>query len=702
MEAKQVILLRIRIVFLALCLVGLAVMAKLVYLQLVQGPHWKKVAQEVHIEARELKPARGNIYASDGSLLATSLTFYRVAMDPCVADEALFTTHLDRLSEHLADFYGDKTPAVYTTLIRTARQAKRRYLVLNPRHIDWQAKNTMSQWPLFRAGRWQGGVIFEKIEKRFHPFQGLAMRTLGFFNEASQGVGLEYSFNEALRGISGRALYQKMVGGHWKMLHNSLAQKPVDGYDIETTLDINLQDVAHSSLHKVLVASQAAYGCVVIMEVATGAIRAMVNLGQTPDGQYKEIYNYAIGSHGATEPGSSFKLIAMLALLEETDLALTDTVDTGRGYHAFHDRVMHDVKPGGHGVIPLQDVFEQSSNIGMAKLVDSVFQKNPQKFIDHIHRLGLHQPLGISLCGEGIPLVKNPADTDWNRITLPWMSMGYELKLTPLQLLAVYNAVANRGQMIKPMLVKKIKRANRTIRAFSSPVLHKRICSPQTLDKLQTMLAGVVERGTASKFKHGVYKIAGKSGTANKVEAGRYGSATYTSFVGYFPVQKPKYSCIVVIDDPKGMGYHYGAQTAAPVVKEIADKISVKDLTLAEDITVTHTPPSGVFPIIQAGHRDDLAYLCRALHIPHADMPTGPWVRSSRQASTLSWRPHPAYSAEQVPGVIGMMLRDALFLLENCGLSVTFVGDPGGRVQSQSVSPGARLPTDKAISLTLH
>lgn len=702
MDAKQVILLRIRLVFLAMCLLGLAVMAKLVYLQLVQGPHWKKVAQEIHLEARELKPARGNIYARDGSLLATSLTFYRVALDPCVADEALFATHLDTLSEHLAGFYGDKTPEAYKTLIQNARQAKRRYLVLNPRHIDWQAKKTMSQWPLFRAGRWQSGVIFEKIEKRFHPFQDLAMRTLGFLNEANQGVGLEYSFNEALRGVAGRALYQKMMGGHWKILHNNLAQKPVDGYDIETTLDVNLQDVAHSSLHKVLVASQAAYGCVVIMEVGTGAIRAMVNLGQTPDGCYKEIYNYAIGSHGATEPGSSFKLISMLALLEEAGLALTDSVDTGRGHHAFHDRVMHDVKPGGHGVIALQDVFEQSSNIGMAKLVDSVFQKEPQKFIDHIQRLGLHQPLDISLRGEGTPLVKNPGDRDWNRITLPWMSMGYELKLTPLQLLTVYNAVANQGQMVKPMLVKKIKRTHRTLRTFTSCTLHKSICTPQTLAKLQTMLAGVVERGTASRFKHGFYKIAGKSGTANKVEKGRYGSATYTSFAGYFPVQKPKYSCIVVIDDPKGTGYHYGAQTAAPVVKEIADKISVKDLALAEDIRVTHTPLSGVFPVIQVGHRDDLTYLCRVLQIPHADMPTCLWVRSSRQAGTLSWRPHPVYKDEQTPMVVGMMLRDALFLLENCGLSVNFTGDPSGRVQSQSVSPGARLPADRAIALTLH
>lgn len=702
MDFKQSILLRTRIAFLVVCLFALVVIGKLGYLQLIQGSHWRKAAQETRIEARPIKPTRGNIYASDGSLLATSLPFYRVAMDPCIADEALFTAQLAELSERLAAFYQDKTAEEYKALIQAARQAQRRHLVLNPRQINYPAKKMMSQWPLFRAGRWQGGVIFEKIEKRFNPFQELALRTIGFLNEANHGVGLEYSFDKALSGIAGSALYQKMVGGNWRMLRNGTTTKPVDGYDLETTLDVNLQDVAHSSLRKVLVASQAAYGCVVVMEVATGEIKAMVNLGRTEAGQYKEVYNYAVGSHGATEPGSSFKLVSMLALLEETSLALTDSVDTGEGSYKFYDRTLHDVKRGGHGVITIQDAFEQSSNIGIAKLIDSTFRDNPQKFIDYLDQLGLTKPLGFQLMGEGTPLIKSPQDRTWSGVTLPWMSMGYELKLTPLQILTVYNAVANQGKMVQPILVKKIKQANRVIKEFKSPVLHKRICTAKTLTKLQTMLVGVVARGTARKFRHGFYKIAGKSSTANKVVRGRYSQATYTSFVGYFPAEAPRYSCIVVMDDPQGVGYHYGAQTAAPVIKEIAHKLSAKDLVSTDYLTAVLAQKTGRFPVIKAGHQADLHYLCRELNIAPTAAHTDEWIRAAVQNDSLVWRANANFGEQQVPMVLGMTLRDALFLLENRGLQVTIAGEQGGRVQRQSLPPGAFIPPHKSITLALH
>ncbi len=700
MDFRQTILLRTRIAFLGILLFGLAVVGKVVYIQFVQGNQWKQVAQEATLAFRPIKPTRGHIYSADGSLLATSLPFYRVAFDPCMADEALFQKNLGELSRRLASFYQDKPAQAYQTYLQKARRAKRRYLLIHPRQITHQAKNMMSQWPIFHAGRGHGGVIFEKIDKRFNPFQDLAARAIGFVSEAGHGVGIEYSFDQFLRGVDGSALYQKLAGGTWKMLHTDATTKPIDGYDIETTLDVNLQDVAHQSLLKVLKESQAAYGCVIVMEVATGEIKAMANLGRTSYDQYKEINNYAIGGHGSTEPGSSFKLISMLALLEEASFNLTDTVDTGNGTFKFHNLTLHDVKRGGYGVITIQEAFEQSSNIGLAKLVDSTFQNKPKRFIHYIHQLGLHKPLDFELAGQGIPFVKTPKGPGWTGVTLPWMSMGYELRLTPLQILTVYNAVANQGTMLKPILVKRIKQANRVVKEFKTSVLHKKICSSDTLKKLQIMLEGVVERGTARKFKHSFYKIAGKSGTSNKLVNGKYGDATYASFAGYFPAEKPRYSCIVIIDDPKGETYHFGGQVAAPVVKEIADKLSAKDLVSAENVTLSRDQPINL-PTMKPGYQKDLHSLCKGLGIAYVDGQAGKWVSAIRQGDKLAWQAIGHFGEQQVPNVLGMCLRDALFLLENRGLKVMIQGNLGGQIKTQSLPPGTKIHDHSVINLEL-
>ena len=704
MDAKQIILLRTRIAFLGLFAFAVAVMAKLIHIQFVQGKKWTKLAQIATLEYRPIQPSRGNIYAQDGSLLATSLPFYKVAIDPCIADNELFEANIKSLSTLLAEFYQDKPAQAYYELLCEARRNRKRYLLLNNKQITHHDKSKMSEWPIFREGRFRGGVIFEKTEKRFKPFRELAARTLGFINENGNGVGLEGSFDNILRGVEGGAVYQKLTGGSWKMIQSNNARKPINGYDLETTLDINLQDVAHTSLLKVLQQSQANYGAVVVMEVSTGEIKAMVNLGRVAPGQYQEIYNYAAGSQGTTEPGSIFKLVSMLALLEETNLTLTDTVDTGEGKHKFHNLTMSDVKRGGYGVITLQETFEKSSNIGLAKLIDSTFSENPQKFIDYIYQLRLDKPLGIQLQGEGIPFIKHPKHRAWTKVTLPWMSMGYEVKLSPLQLLTVYNAVANQGKMLKPILVKEIKYANRTIQTFTSTVLNKKICSDETLKKLQTMLEGVVERGTAKKFSHGFYKIAGKSGTSNKIKNGKYSDATYASFVGYFPADKPRYSCIVVIDDPQGAEYHYGGQVAAPVVKEIADKLSAKDLISATCITPTdsitwHTPP----PKFRVAYKDDWQATIQTLGINFPPpLNSDEWLQITQQEEEIVWKPYNSFSTSQVPKVVGMPLRDALFLLESRGLQVQLQGSTDGYVKAQSLTPGTQVRLSQTITLELN
>ncbi len=703
MAFKQTILLRTRIAFLAVFVFAVAVVVKLVYIQFFQGGYWKKEAEVAGLAYRPIKATRGNIYADDGSLLATSLPFYRVALDPCIVDETTFQEHVGQLSQLLASFYKDKSPEAYEQLIQNARQDKRRYLVLSKRWIDYQAKKTMSQWPIFCEGRWRGGVLFEKVEKRFQPFKNLAVRTIGSINAHEYGAGLEYSFNQDLRGIDGSALYQKTVGGNWKMIYDGATDRPVHGYDLETTIDINLQDVAHHSLLKALQASEAAYGCAVVMEVKTGAIKAMVNLSRTDDAQYKESYNYAVGNQGTTEPGSTFKLVSMLALLEETSAALTDTVDTGDGRFQFYDRIMKDVKRGGFGKLTVQEVFEHSSNIGMARLIDEAFGANPQKFVDYVHKLSLSKPLGLQMVGVGVPLIKNPTSPEWSGVTLPWMSIGYELKMTPLHTLTLYNAVANNGKMIQPVIVKKVKQANRTIKEFREVVLNKKICADATLQKLKTMLEGVVERGTARRFRHGFYKIAGKSGTANKVVDGKYTHDTYASFVGYFPAASPRYSCIVVIDSPKRYAWHFGTAVAT-VVKDVADKIAAKDLAAQEFITAkSRTTPLGIFPLIKAGYRDELLQLCDALGIACRNRElAAAWVRSTVDGDHIVWKANGVPKAGQVPHVLGMTLKDALFLLENCGLKVIAQGHQGGRVEAQSLLPETRLYNSEHITLQMR
>ncbi len=700
MAFKETILLRTRVAFLAVLLFAAAILIKLVYIQLLQGSRWKKAAEANSLEYRPIKATRGNIYADDGSLLATSLPFYRVALDPCIIDETTYQEKIGELSQLLANFYKDKSAEAYQKLIHDARKTKRRYLLINKVQVDYSTKKAMSQWPIFCQGRLRGGVIFEKVEKRFKPFQNLAFRTLGFVNEDECGAGLEYSFHQALKGVNGSALYQKTVGGNWKMIYNGSVKRPVHGYDIETTIDINLQDVAHSSLHQALHASQAEHGCAVVMEVKTGAIKAMVNLSQKTDGQYEELYNYAFGNQGTAEPGSTFKLASMLALLEETNMALTDMIDTGDGRFQFHGCTLKDVKAGGYGEITLQEVFEKSSNV-IARLIQDTFGDNPQKFIDYLYRLGLSKPLGFQMAGEGMPFIQTPQSQGWSKITLPWMSIGYALKITPLQTLTLYNAIANNGKMVQPIIVKKIKQANRTIETFQGAVLNKQVCSKATLQKLTTMLEGVVERGNASRFKHGFYKIAGKSGTANKPVDGKYTNDTYVTFVGYFPAQAPQYSCIVFMDKPKNYAWHYGAAVAA-VVKDIADKIAAQDLASQDFLGTPNSVVHLGAPLIRTGKREDLCYLCAMLNVRyHNKDVTAEWVRSFTEAEQIVWKPNDQFDARQVPYVYGMTLKDALYLLENHGLKVILQGKKAGRVQTQSLLPGTKVVQGQSILIQL-
>jgi cell division protein FtsI (penicillin-binding protein 3) len=704
-SVKKSIVTRVRLAFLGVALFSCAVAWKISRIQYQEGAKWRALEQERRISYQPVPATRGNIYSDNESIMATSLPFYRVAWDPGVVDDDAFKRNVDSLAWHLAHFFGDRSKQeYYQKLVSAHRDRDVRYIRLNSRQINFQEKKELASWPIFRAKR-RGGVIFEKVDKRFRPFGGLAQRTVGFVNEDKNGAGLEFTFQNKLAGRAGEALFERVPGG-FKPVYDGTEIKPQPGYDVKTTLDINLQDGAEDALYKALVANDAKYGCVILMEVKTGEIKAVANLGKAEDGTYKEDYNYAFADQGRTEPGSTFKLASMTAVFEaDPTLQLDDMVDTGPGRMLIGGAVKTDSHANGR--ITVQQVFERSSNIGVARLVQEHFASNPTRYTDYLKKFGLDKPLGFQMNGEALPYVKDPRDRSWSRTSLSTMAIGYELKLAPLQTLAFYNAVANGGVKVAPMIVRDIKQADQVVEHFETQVLNPKICSDATLRKLRGMLEGVVLEGTARKIQPKDYTIAGKTGTAWKFKNGRYTKTYSTSFCGFFPADKPKYSCIVVIDSPSKGGWS-GAEVAAPVFREVADKCMARDQASQRPMLARVPARRTPVPLVRAGLQDEIALVCQKIGLPGQTRATGgeEWVRASAAADTafvartVSLRPdasvaHPG----RMPNVRGLTLRDALFLLENRGLKVQASGT--GRVREQSVAPGSFAKRGLVVGLLL-
>lgn len=700
---RKYILARVRIAFLVVALIALVIVYKMMTIQIVEGEKWSSKARGV--EMRDIQPTRGSILADDGSLLATSLPFYRVAIDPTVADSSVFRKGIDSLGVLLSTFFKEHEASYYVNVLSEARKNNKKYLIISKQLIDHESYKKLSQFPIFKEGRNKGGVIYEQTDRRFLPFGELARRTIGFVSEEDtsqslNGRGLEYSFNSELQGVAGEALYELIAGGFWKPVDDMSQVRPKPGMDIQTTLDINLQDTVHQILQTALRQYNADYGSIILMEVATGQIKALVNLGINSNGLYVENNNYAVGDMGLAEPGSTFKLMSMAALFEdeEAHVLLTDSVQTGDGVHKYYDdAIMNDVSP--LGKITVQEVFEKSSNVGMSLLVWKYFRKNPEKYVDFLKKFGLNRQLGFQMAGEAQPYIKSPSDSSWSGSTLPWMSIGYELKLSPLQTLSFYNTIANNGIMVEPIIVNQTRQAGKTLQSFEAKIANQQVISEKTIKILQTMLRGVVERGTAKKIDTKVYQIAGKTGTAEKVRNGEYTEDHYTSFAGYFPADNPKYSCIVVIDDPK-TDKRYAAEIAAPVFRKVSDVVYQRYL---------HKPLSEVeptamdslhmrLPYIRAGYRPDLDLVCSQLGIKTENLSVQQWVKTKVATDTVMWIDNQA-AASLVPDVRGMRLRDALYLLENLGMKVAFEGK--GRIITQSFNPNIAIPKGKTIYLKL-
>ena len=701
MSIKTDILWRVGLVYLAITLFALIVVGKIVYLQFIDDDVWKAKAENTRIKNFRIPPHRGDIYASDMRLLASSVPYYEIRMDlktPSLTDRA-FYNNVDSLALSLSNLFRDRSSADYKNLLVEARIKGNRYLLIKKK-VNYVQLKKLKTFPLFRLGLYKGGLIVNQENLRQKPYYNLASRTIGYTTQSTSGniVGIEGAFDQYLGGVEGVKKMQKLAGNVWMPLDGVGEIEPRDGSSVVTTIDINLQDVAEKALMRQLIAQKAHAGTAVLMEVKTGEVKAIVNLTDT-FGAYREYYNYAVGQ--SSEPGSTFKLPAIIAALEDGYIKLDDTIHTNKGILNYYDLTIRDDNyiKGGHGTLTVEEVFELSSNVGMAKIITNSYRHHPHRFIDRLYSMNLNEPLNIAIKGEGIPVIRYPGDKLWSGVTLASMSYGYEVKLTPLQILAFYNAIANDGKLVRPRFVKEIRDHGKIERSFVTEVINPSICSKSTLKAAHKLLAGVVESGTAQNLKTTHFAIAGKTGTTQMYDKNTgYKVKSYqSSFVGYFPADNPKYSCIVVIYSPKNYDY-YGAYVAGPVFYEIANKLYATDVTMQEPLNTRRSAALEI-PYSKNGYQPEISTVLDALDIKKLyEQPETEWVSTEKTDDHILLEPR-TITNNLVPNVVSMGLKDALYLLENMGLNVQVVGR--GSVRNQSIPPGTRIRPGETIKLEM-
>lgn len=699
MSLKRNILIRVSVVYLVMVVFALMVLGKMFYIQLAEKELWEE-AEVNSVSFKTIEPNRGNIYSSDGRLLAVSVPYYEVRMD--MRSEAftrdIFDRNIDSLSIKLSELFRDQHWSTYKQNMVRARENGNRYYLVK-RNVTYTQLQELKQFPIFRLGRYKGGVIYVQQNKRIRPHGLLAARTIGYTMEGITGsvVGIEGAYNRELAGIEGYRLMQKIPGGNWMPLSDKNEIDPRDGYDIITTIDIELQDAAESALYSQLMKHDADHGSVIVMEVQTGKIKAIANLGKADNGRYVEDYNYAIGE--STEPGSTFKLASAIALLEDGLVDPDDIVDVGNGVINYNGLRLEDSGDEGLGKITFQQAFEYSSNVGISKLVNEHYKKKPSAFVDRLYQLGLNRKLDIEIKGEGTPDIKYTDNPLWSKVSLPMTSIGYEVRLTPLQILTFYNAIANNGEVVKPRFVEQISYHGKVIQRFQKTVINHKICSDETLGKIRPMLEGVVEKGTAKNLRNAYYPIAGKTGTSQIADAKHgYSAGRYqASFAGYFPSDNPKYSCIVVVSSPSKSVY-YGNLVAGPIFREVTDKIYQQDLTM-QNSAKSLLAETNSAPYSKSGYKYELESTLAYLNIPYeSGEHESDWVKTQSSEEGVRLR-RSDISSIYLPDVKDMGAKDALFLLENLGLHVELNGR--GTVRSQSPAPGTLFKKGNLVRLEM-
>ncbi len=687
MTIRTKILIRVYLAFGLILLFAATVIVQLYRIQFVQGKKWKALSSSLLTQYKTVEAARGNIFSADMSLLATSVPEYELHMDMLaggIVDDRVFDQKIDSLASELADLFNDKSARDYERKLRDARKAGERYELIH-RKVSFQQLKKVRNFPIFNLGKIKGGLIVVEQNKRILPFHTLAARTIGYKNEnVKNAVGLEGAYAGYINGESGKRLMQRIAGGAWMPVNNGEEEiEAKDGADIISTIDVNYQDVAEDALKKQLIKTQADHGCVVLMEVATGEIKAISNFTKTKSGEYREVYNYAISE--AAEPGSTFKLATYMTAFEHNKIDTNTLVDANKGKYKIQNGPEITDAELGKGVMTAKQAFEESSNVAAARFIYDNYINNPSQFIDQIYSYHLNEKLGLQIQGEGTPVIKTPKSRTWNKYyTLPEMAYGYEIKMTPLQMLAFYNSVANDGKMISPIFVKEIRRFGNTIEQFKARTISEKICSTTTLKKVKSLLEGVVTEGTGKNIiKNPVYTVAGKTGTAQIAnrDSGYGAKKTYqASFCGYFPANHPKYAMIVVINHPT-VGSYLAALVAGPVFREIADRVYSSDMDINQTkpiLYVNNAKP----PQVKRGNWHAINTVSNKLGVKigaqtDKDMEVEPDSVANNIETGTSKK-------TKVPTVKGMGLSDALYVLGNAGYKVEAHGS--GKVIHQMVN----------------
>lgn len=663
MPKDRIVNLRTIMVAIGLFLFALAISYKLISLYF-NGDKYEQLIAQYTIKEFVIEANRGDLYSDDGSLLATSITRYDIHFDALSPSGKNFNEHLPALCDSLGKFF-NRPASYYKKALTEARKQKNKYFLI-AKGIGYDECARIRKFPLFSLGAYKGGIVVEGKTSREYPLGAIAHRIVGYERTDGQGnvfkVGLEGAFSKYLSGVEGRHLKQKIAQGQWKPIDDSNEIEPKDGYDVVSTININIQDIAHHALLKQLETYQADHGCTVVMEVATGEIKAISNLGRTKDGTYAERFNYAVGE--TYEPGSVFKTVSLVTALEEAKIDTTYTVDTKKGVISFYGRQVWDSNRKGYGVINLSKAMQLSSNTAIVQMVHDLFGKNPKKFVDKINKMHLNRKLGLSISGEGEPFIPQPHQRGWSGIALEWMAFGYGVEMTPLQVLTFYNAIANNGVMLKPRMIREVKHWNKSIQKFDIEVLNSTLCSEQTATIVKKVLENTVKYGTGKNLYTPHFSMAGKTGTAQKDYKDKSKLGYISSFAGFFPADNPKYSCIVVIHNPdKKIGY-YGADVSGPVFKSIAQKIYTSSLLID---TIEDIDSSTVEVEKKYAKYDQILGKYKTI----------------------------------VPNVIGMDAMDAIAIMENLGLNVKISGS-APKVSAQSISGGEYIGGRKTIKLDFN
>lgn len=690
--------------YIAIAVVCVIIFVKAFYIQQVQGELWRGMSDSLHLKMQAIEADRGTIYSADGQMLSTSIPQFDIYVDFGAdglrqKNGELFYKNLDSLSYCLADLFKDKTQAAYKKILSSGYKKKDRYYLLK-RKVNFRDYYELRKFPLVRLGKNTSGFIAETRNIRLNPYQLLAYRTIGLERANAQKVGLEQTYDTVLRGEEGKRLVRFIAGGVAVPVNNENEVEPENGKDIVTTLDTRIQEIAENALMKMMLQSESQYGTCVVMETQTGQVKAMANLGQKPDGSYWEDYNYALR---ATEPGSTIKLATLLSVLSEGKTSINDMVEVGSTGNAFVGvRNVNDAERAPKPVMTVRECFAHSSNVGMGKIAYNTFAAQPDKFRSYLHQLKMDTLTGIDLRGEEKPRITKVKKNTEGLHAMVTMSFGYALQVTPMQTLTLYNAIANDGKMMKPYLVNSIQSDGLLYRQIEPTVINEQIVEPKVIKDAQNCMKAVVTEGTAKGiFKDAPYTVAGKTGTAH-VADGKYSyddGVYQASFVGYFPADKPQYSCIVVIKTKPHAPLHYGGQLSAPVFKEVADRLY--SMFIKDNMQYATATQNDSINYVYAGAVKDVKQIMQTIGVKYRDSS----AKKAQYAMVSKGDIQPVIRTQSVndktmPQLSGMTLKDAVLACENMGLKVNVQGK--GRVVIQSLLAGQTVKQGQQVSIQLN